>query len=767
MVKRNHNAKCHSDDVSMLSRRKLFKSALLVPPALVLTPKTGHLGSVTDNQQQGPVDISWEVNGYPELSVMAGLIADTMASVSTSFVGRTGRVFGFDAGDLYPAVFARDFATVSEFAGYLFGSEYLRTPVTEFLAVQEDFSGASTGATPATISPRGEVDKATAVSDEETSLIHAAFVYFKASANVDWLRSGVAGRSVIQRLNDAIAFLFRERRDHTTGLLYRAFTTDWGDVKIEGGPHPTDLLDGDSRIVTIYDQAMAYRALAELIEMNSVVGDEAMVKVHTDRAQTLKKATNDALWDEGLGYFHLHRQISGVEPVATDHIFGVGNLIAVDCGITDQEQDRRIFSNAMRCERLSGSNRPGLSLWPPYPNGVFNHPSMSAFQYQNGGIWDWWGGVQTLAEFEKGEADQGFTHLSNTAQHWAHTGQIAEWHHIPSSSDQGSLNFGGAAATFGLALTKGLFGVSLDAEVFHVRSRLGARTGKITLRHQPSNQAISTSQRTGEDWIEIQVECSGSNSGEVSALLPNSWQAALALYDDDVVNVGGYKVGSDIYSPTVLVESGMHTVTFIRNDNRNPRDVWDSTRAGFFEESNGMGYWISNSSLIPMWDKYKDLGGVLSLGPAISGRFMLGGFVSQAVHRGIMQWSPKGIIFASTMDILSQNGYDDWLGLTHRIPQPAAETGPDLSILDSDSAIKELFLSTSDWEYLYGLPVSYSDYEDVSMIRTQRTVLQRWKIQTPWAEPGQITPANSGLIAKQAGLIPNTALNWVAGVISG
>ncbi len=751
----------------MLSRRKLFKSMLLVPPMLVFTPKTGYLDSGTADQQQGPADISWEVNGHPELTAMAGLITDTMESVSTSFTGRTGRVFGFDAGDLYPSVFARDFATVSEFAGYLFGSEYLRTPVTEFLAVQDDFSGVSAGATPATISPRGEVDKATAVSDEETSLIHAAFVYFKGVSDVNWLRADVVGRSVIQRLNDAIAFLFRERTDHTTGLLYRAYTTDWGDVKIEGGPHPTDLLDGDSRIATIYDQAMAYRALVELVEMNSVVGNEAMVKRHTDRAQALKWATNNSLWDEELGYFRLHSQISGVVPVATDHIFGLGNLIAVDCGIADQEQAERIFSNAIRCERLAGSNRPGLSLWPPYPNGVFNHPSMSAFQYQNGGVWDWWGGVQTLAEFEKGEADQGFAHLSNTAQHWLHTGQIAEWHHIPSLSDQGSLNFGGAAATFGLAVTKGLFGVSLDSESFDVRSRLGVRTGKISLQHQPSGNSISTSHRVGADWIEIQVESSGVSSGNVSALLPKSWQAALAMCDDDVVAVGGYGVGSDTYSPTVLIEPGIHTVTFIRNDRREPRDAWDSAGAGFFEESNGMGYWISNSSLVPMWDKYKDLGGAISLGPAISGRFMLDGRVSQAVHRGIIQWSVKGIVFAPTMDILSQLGYDDWLIMTHRIPHPSVVSDHAFSILDSDPAIKDLFFSTPDWEYLYGMPVSYADYEDVSVVRTQRTVLQRWKIETPWAGPGQITPANSGLIAKQAGIIPNAALTWVAGVASG
>ncbi|HEX5416790.1 MAG TPA: septal ring lytic transglycosylase RlpA family protein, partial [Chloroflexota bacterium] len=57
------------------------------------------------------------------------------------------------------------------------------------------------------------------------------------------------------------------------------------------------------------------------------------------------------------------------------------------------------------------------------------------------------------------------------------------------------------------------------------------------------------------------------------------------------------------------------------------------------------------------------------------------------------------------------------------------------------------------------LPTSaVEDVGPMYVIRLQRVVLQEWKIKEPWAEPGQVTVANGGDVAKQAGVFPMKAV---------
>ena len=84
--------------------------------------------------------LSWHVDGYPEIDAMVPLIRRVLSAVTTSFAGRTGQVYGFNAGALYPAIFVRDFATVAEFSAFIFGAKFLRTPVEELLFTQESLA---------------------------------------------------------------------------------------------------------------------------------------------------------------------------------------------------------------------------------------------------------------------------------------------------------------------------------------------------------------------------------------------------------------------------------------------------------------------------------------------------------------------------------------------------------------------------------------------------------------------------------------------------
>jgi rare lipoprotein A (peptidoglycan hydrolase) len=48
------------------------------------------------------------------------------------------------------------------------------------------------------------------------------------------------------------------------------------------------------------------------------------------------------------------------------------------------------------------------------------------------------------------------------------------------------------------------------------------------------------------------------------------------------------------------------------------------------------------------------------------------------------------------------------------------------------------------------------------IVRLQRAVFQEWKVKEPWANPGDVTIANSGDVAKEAALFPANALRPIA-----
>ena len=749
--------------------RRFVVSGILAGLSGVIAPwtLTNAARSVRADSLFPAAEISWHLDGYPEIDAMAPLIRRVMSAVATSFAGRIGQVYGFNAGALYPAIFARDFATVAEFAAFLFGSQFLRTPVEEFLFTQESLASIPSyrGAIAATISPSGEVDKATVVSDEETSLIHAAFVNYQSGAGDDWLLSLIGNKSVLARLNETMDYLKRERRDSATGLIWRAHTTDWGDVKLEGGPVPTDFILGDAVIATIFDQAFTYRAFLELQQMNAAVGADDIAARYSDDARILRDTVNLYLWDAVRGYYRIHKNLTPISiPVDTDRIFALGNHIAVETGLANSEQVDQIFANTLDVEYQSGVSRPGLTLWPPYPSGVFKHPNMQWGAYQNGGIWDWWAGQQVLGEFQRGGSEIAIEHLLATARHWQRTGQISEWFHNPSGSDQGSLDFGGAAASMGLAVTRGLFGIEISPHSFTINSRLHPRSGDIQLTHQPTGIRLDFSQTQGPDWIAATINSNAADGGTFRCTVPSDWENALILVDDAPVGQHIDRRLNDSYTEAVTLPSGGHVVAALRATRDDLSSAWNNGYARFNNISAGRGFWISNSSGIGMLDAYKDLGDVGRFGVVVSGRFILEGHVAQASQKYVLQWDPgqNRATIAPIFNIFSAAGLDDWLEAYHGIPRPDSD-GPRIQLVDRDPGIREVFFGEPDWGGYFGLPTAWFENDVVSVLRTERAALQRWKVDVPWAQVGMVTIVNGGSIAVASGLVPYAASQTVSG----
>jgi len=184
----------------------------------------------------------------------------------------------------------------------------------------------------------------------------------------------------------------------------------------------------------------------------------------------------------------------------------------------------------------------------------------------------------------------------------------------------------------------------------------------------------------------------------------------------------------------------------------------------FFPQS---GFAITDQGGIPFWTEFQRLGGVRQLGYPISTRYQVDGFVMQAAQRGIMQWRPEQghAVLTNVLDDLSKAGRDPWLLSFRQTPKAV---GADVSLLDADPAIKARYFAAADPAGTFGVPTSPpQDFGNVIAVRLQRAVMQHWKVDVPWASAGDVTIANAGELARDAGLIPAFALKTDVPVVEG
>ncbi len=185
----------------------------------------------------------------------------------------------------------------------------------------------------------------------------------------------------------------------------------------------------------------------------------------------------------------------------------------------------------------------------------------------------------------------------------------------------------------------------------------------------------------------------------------------------------------------------------------------------------GGGYPVVDDDAAKFWTAFQELGGYQIVGYPVSHRFVLHGFLVQAFQKMVLQWDPSkdGVNVANTMDIMNREGHDDWLEAFRQVPRHATlpeDAGAPfsqimenhLALLDVNPAIRDAFFAVPSWLTRLGLPIAYGDYGSMVAMRTQRAVLQQWLVDVPWARAGQVVFANSGDLAKEAGLFPAEAI---------
>jgi len=220
----------------------------------------------------------------------------------------------------------------------------LRSSVEEFLRLQYP-----DGSISATIGPDFKVDKATVVSDEETSTIVDRHRSLRRHARPSMAQAVFARQTLIERLNAAMLWVLTQRRDPDTRLIRRAHTTDWGDIKWEPTADPSHMRPGDQWTESIYDQAIAYAALQGLARLNAAAGRDQDSARWQGEANELRASTNVALWqeDSAHGFYRIHKH-SAPDTIhhdfVEDDVVAIGNAAAIYYGLAEADKVPRILS---------------------------------------------------------------------------------------------------------------------------------------------------------------------------------------------------------------------------------------------------------------------------------------------------------------------------------------------------------------------------------------------------------------------------------------
>ncbi len=370
-------------------------------------------------------------------------------------IRRGGKLFGFAAGSDYPQLWVRDFATMLPYARFFY-------PPGEMGAVVDRFFLAQTpsGEVQDWVDAIGRCDKNTVESDQESSLVLAAWQV--ALGDPAWLNGSVAGTSRLQRLDEALEWLWRERRDPGRGLIWSGLTADWGDVERSyADPRAVKLSDRSRRTFSVYAQSLFVQAARKLSRMAGRLGDETMAGKWQAREKAVAAECRRQLFLANEGYFVIHRVEDGEELFLREKgILAVGgNAEAMRAGLMTHGEIARFLRVLEKRRRELGLRTVSFTLLPPYPEGFFPHPLLRVpWSYQNGGEWDWIGGRLVSALYQHGFRKEADEYLEEIVAKNLADMNVFEWSDR-AGNGRGALFYAGAAGVVGEAILSGRLGL--------------------------------------------------------------------------------------------------------------------------------------------------------------------------------------------------------------------------------------------------------------------------------------------------------------------
>lgn len=371
---------------------------------------------------------------------------------------------GFNAGSGYSQIWARDMNTFIEVACEETNQTDIRNAILLFFALQQpndemidgyvlkpDFTWYDNHPYYADAAPDHVGFKNTVETDQESSLIQIVGKYIRKTGDTSILREDVAGRTVLERMDDMVDYLMRERYSEQYGLLFGAMTADWGDVQ-PNDDFGCDMNELSSRAIDVYDNAMFLIALDYLQEMTD---DASLLKKWKGIREQIAQHVRKHLWDAERKKFipHLYIDPSPI-PAGFDenqiHYHG-GTAVAIEAGLLSKEEIAVVNAQMLENVRLSGMPSIGLTLYPTYPEGFFRGGMAKPYVYQNGGDWTWFGGRMIQQLVANGFVEEAYDEIRPMIDRVIKNQGFFEWYGMGGVSS-GSGHFKGSAGVLAKAI---------------------------------------------------------------------------------------------------------------------------------------------------------------------------------------------------------------------------------------------------------------------------------------------------------------------------
>jgi len=371
---------------------------------------------------------------------------------------------GFNAGSGYSQIWARDMNTFIEVACEETNQTDIRNAILLFFALQQpndemidgyvlkpDFTWYDNHPYYADAAPDHVGFKNTVETDQESSLIQIVGKYIRKTGDTSILREDVAGRTVLERMDDMVDYLMRERYSEQYGLLFGAMTADWGDVQ-PNDDFGCDMNELSSRAIDVYDNAMFLIALDYLQEMTD---DALLLKKWKGIREQIAQHVRKYLWDTEQKKFipHLYIDPSPV-PAGFDenqiHYHG-GTAVAIEAGLLSKEEIAVVNAQMLENVRLSGMPSIGLTLYPTYPEGFFRGGMAKPYVYQNGGDWTWFGGRMIQQLVANGFVEEAYDEIRPMIDRVIKNQGFFEWYGM-GGVPSGSGHFKGSAGVLAKAI---------------------------------------------------------------------------------------------------------------------------------------------------------------------------------------------------------------------------------------------------------------------------------------------------------------------------
>ncbi len=414
---------------------------------------------------------------HEELKKLVPLILRTF---DKNYFKNNSTLEGYFPGSIYPEIWIRDNYYHSVSGRFIFPAARTKNIVEQFLAFYD-----SRKYVPDFISPDGTAGNYTVATDNPAFLMIMAADYVINTGDTQWLKKKINDTTVYNLLVRLKNSEFKKYFNKKTGTYFSAHNADWGDVEFEDASNDAQYMGENSHKVSgIYTQSLYFYAVNRWSEaLKKAKLYQKSMKNHHE-ADKLRETTNKYLWRDDLGIYKIHFHLGELRHEFSElAIFALGgNVWAIRSGLAENSQAVRILERMNHLQHEN--NLPTISkvLIPSYPEGFFRNPILKAADsYQNGGFWDWYGGLAVLEEFKYGMYENALQHLNEIAQLINNNKNLYEWY-AADGRGKGSPHYLASGSSVFEALMEGYYGIRQEDGFWTINPPLLRESRSIVLK---------------------------------------------------------------------------------------------------------------------------------------------------------------------------------------------------------------------------------------------------------------------------------------------